>query len=269
MWFIIAAFVCLLLIICVTLICFCQRSTRDVWDHISGNTLLSSFSMNKDVLIGKTEDVLNSLSKGNNTPKYVITHNSDICISNDTILQYDSVKLWFGQNVISKNSKLIALPIGFANKMWIHGDVSIIEKIANENILATKLCYLNISMTSKERQLVKTTFEKKPWLTFENNVSFETYLRHLKQHKFVLSPPGNGPDCHRTWEALTMGTIPIVEKSQHSLLLFEDLPVIMVDRWEEVTPEFLKNRYTPFDPKKLKKLKLSYWVKMIEDHLKL
>ena len=35
------------------------------------------------------------------------------------------------------------------------------------------------------------------------------YLRTLGQHRFVLSPRGNGLDAHRTWEALMVGTIPI------------------------------------------------------------
>ena len=32
------------------------------------------------------------------------------------------------------------------------------------------------------------------------------YLRTLGQHRFVLSPRGNGLDAHRTWEALMVGT---------------------------------------------------------------
>ena len=32
------------------------------------------------------------------------------------------------------------------------------------------------------------------------------YLRTLGQHRFVLSPRGNGLDAHRTWEALMVGS---------------------------------------------------------------
>ena len=36
------------------------------------------------------------------------------------------------------------------------------------------------------------------------------WLEHYGTHRFVLSPPGHGLDCHRTWEAILLGAIPIV-----------------------------------------------------------
>jgi hypothetical protein len=35
----------------------------------------------------------------------------------------------------------------------------------------------------------------------------------MASHRFVVSPPGNGIDCHRTWESLYLGSIPIVKAS--------------------------------------------------------
>jgi hypothetical protein len=60
----------------------------------------------------------------------------------------------------------------------------------------------------------------------------------MAQSKFVICPEGNGLDCHRTWEALLMGAIPVIK---HSTLdpLFEGLPVLLVDSWDQVTEEFL------------------------------
>ncbi|MDX2202921.1 MAG: hypothetical protein NW223_09230 [Hyphomicrobiaceae bacterium] len=56
--------------------------------------------------------------------------------------------------------------------------------------------------------------------------------------RFVLSPLGAGWDCHRTWEALALGCIPIVSRCPITAL-FSDLPVIVVDDWATVTPAFL------------------------------
>jgi hypothetical protein len=36
----------------------------------------------------------------------------------------------------------------------------------------------------------------------------ELWRRH-GNYSFVISPPGHGLDCHRTWEALALGCIPI------------------------------------------------------------
>jgi len=67
----------------------------------------------------------------------------------------------------------------------------------------------------------------------------ECWERH-GEFAFEVSPQGNGLDCFRTWEALLLGTIPIV---RHSTLdpLFQDerLPVVIVDSWTEITPENL------------------------------
>ncbi len=55
---------------------------------------------------------------------------------------------------------------------------------------------------------------------------------------FEVSPRGNGLDCFRTWEALLLGTIPIVRASTLDPL-YEDeaLPVVIVREWTEVTAE--------------------------------
>ena len=58
---------------------------------------------------------------------------------------------------------------------------------------------------------------------------------------FTISPTGRGIDCHRTWEAIALGTIPVVDRSALSPL-FATLPVIEVDDWNTVTADFLNMR---------------------------
>lgn len=60
-------------------------------------------------------------------------------------------------------------------------------------------------------------------------------------HFFTISPLGEGADCHRTWEALLLGSVPIVPRSGISSL-FDDLPVCVVDDWSEVTARYLKEQ---------------------------
>ncbi|WP_376961378.1 hypothetical protein ABNQ39_15500 [Azospirillum sp. A26] len=50
---------------------------------------------------------------------------------------------------------------------------------------------------------------------------------------FVLSARGNGIDCHRTWEALYLGSI-VITLSSSINPLFDSLPVVVVDSWDEV-----------------------------------
>lgn len=85
-------------------------------------------------------------------------------------------------------------------------------------------------------------------------------------YAFVVSPHGNGLDCHRTWEALNLGCIPIVKRSPLDTL-YEKLPVLIVSQWSEVTQCRLascvadfKHREFDFDV-----LSLSYWKTQLED----
>ncbi len=59
------------------------------------------------------------------------------------------------------------------------------------------------------------------------------------EYAFVISPHGNGVDCHRTWEALALGCVPIVRTSPLDAL-YEGLPVLIVSNWCEVTADFLR-----------------------------
>jgi hypothetical protein len=58
------------------------------------------------------------------------------------------------------------------------------------------------------------------------------YRKVLLNSRYVVSPPGHGPDCHRTWEAIYSGAIPIVlERAwpfQHI-----SLPVLVVKDWKD------------------------------------
>lgn len=56
---------------------------------------------------------------------------------------------------------------------------------------------------------------------------------------FTLSPSGFSPDCHRTWEAIALGSVPIVKRTRQTAALFNDLPVLQVDSWAQVTRAFL------------------------------
>jgi hypothetical protein len=84
------------------------------------------------------------------------------------------------------------------------------------------------------------------------------------QHKYVISPHGNGLDCHRTWEALALGCIPIVRTSSLDPM-FNGLPVLIVKEWSDVTAEVLDS-FVP-DYLCVDKLKINYWNTIINGKL--
>ena len=91
----------------------------------------------------------------------------------------------------------------------------------------------------------------------------ETWTKQI-QYAFVISPHGNGLDCHRTWEAIALGCIPIVKTSGLDPL-FEGLPVWIVSAWSEVTQDNMSAKINEFKEKefRLERLTLDYWRKVI------
>ena len=89
----------------------------------------------------------------------------------------------------------------------------------------------------------------------------------MKEYAYVLSPFGNGMDCHRTWEALLCGCIPIVRSSVFDEL-FAGLPVLIVKNWSDISLNLLVATMAEFkdklDKKELRyeKLELAYYTKM-------
>ena len=84
---------------------------------------------------------------------------------------------------------------------------------------------------------------------------------------FVLSPHGNGLDCHRTWEAIALGCIPVVKTSPLDRL-FSGLPVLIVNSWSDLNESLLSETVDRFQdtivPSELpEKLKLDYWTSRI------
>jgi hypothetical protein len=87
------------------------------------------------------------------------------------------------------------------------------------------------------------------------------------QYAFSISPPGNGIDCHRTWEDLALGCIVIVKRCNLEPL-YEGLPVVVVDDFSEVTDENLSRWLEEFgdvssNPGYREKITHRYWMNKI------
>lgn len=204
-------------------------------------------------------------------PYILITHNSDHPIPGPfaSYLDDDKIIVWLGQNVSvsSQHPKLHAIPIGIANRRWPHGNIDTFKKMQSISSDFKKdiLLYGNFTRTHPDRDPVVNLFKNRPYCLFESYTKrHDQYLADLARSKFVLSPRGNGLDCHRTWESLLMGSIPIVQESSLDPL-YEDLPVLIIKDWEEITEEMLRNKYKAISSKEYKteKIYIKYWIDFI------
>jgi len=186
-------------------------------------------------------------------------------------LDDEKILAWFAVNPDRIHPKLHPIPIGIAYQFYEYGNVDTFnECIAKyRSNRRTQLIYMNFSLDTNpfHRRPVYEFFKDKDFLTHASRKPLKDYLIDVACHKFVLSPRGNGLDCFRTWEALLMGTFPVVKTSTLDSL-FEDLPVVIVNDWSEVTPDFLEKKYLELKQKEKKynwkKLYMPYWEKIIK-----
>ena len=72
------------------------------------------------------------------------------------------------------------------------------------------------------------------------------YWQDLRNAKFVLCPSGMGWDTYRAWEAMCLGTIPVLERygrKDGMYRVYDDLPVLWVENYDDVTPALLEASY--------------------------
>jgi len=86
----------------------------------------------------------------------------------------------------------------------------------------------------------------------------------MTNYTFILSPYGNGMDCHRHWESIILGCIPII-KSREFEDMFSDLPVLNVKDWSEINDQLLKETVDKYSITNFNydKLTLQYWKNQI------
>lgn len=119
--------------------------------------------------------------------------------------------------------------------------------------------------TSSDRSLYEYTgcMSKAHGVKQYLNSLSDIYKRNL-EYRFWLSPRGNGVDCHRTYEAMYFGRIPIMLSSAIDAL-FDNLPVMIVDKWSDVTLGSLTKFWEKYEQKKkaneydYEKLTIEYW----------
>jgi hypothetical protein len=205
-------------------------------------------------------------------PYILLTHNSDFPAPGHygPMLEDPKLIVWFAQNVENfSHPKLHPLPIGIANRRWEHGNPSVFDEVRSRLFSKEIPLYMNFTVQNcfSERLGIYNRFINEPFCVAAPTKRMEEYLADLAKSCFVLSPRGNGLDCHRTWEALYLRAIPIVRTSSIDSL-FEGLPVIIIEDWKEVTESFLEKKYQEMEskPYQWEKLDAGYWFALIDSY---
>lgn len=190
----------------------------------------------------------------------LVTGDSDLAIDREFLCQPEIaamllspvIKRWWAQNCAVEHPKVSPLPIGNDyHTVWEHPGVFSHERyspVAQENLLFRVLanapsveqrliaayCNWLPTVDRGDRQECFKAIDKSAALVEPQRTTREISWGRQARCMFVASPEGVGIDCHRTWEALMLGCIPIVRRNALAPL-FADLPVWIVDQWSQVT----------------------------------
>ena len=201
-------------------------------------------------------------------------------------IENDKIIHWFCQNFTEKHKKITNIPIGLdyhtMTKKTIWGNITscneqekLLELIKNKgNPYSSRklMCYANFhfTMTTKYSYDRKNAILNVPKKLVHYEIQKINRLQtwnNQKDYAFVISPHGGGYDCHRTWEALILGCIPIVKTSKIDIL-YKDLPVLIVNNWSDINETLLAETVYNFSKINFKteKLLLNYWNNEIRRH---
>jgi hypothetical protein len=199
-----------------------------------------------------------------------------------TFIDNDKIIHWFSQNCIMSHKKLTRIPIGLDYHTMTNGPTKwgpALKPVDQETILnniqrvpfweRTYKCYSNFhffTTTKYGYDRVDAIKEIPSKLVYyePTHIIRETSWTKQSKYAFVISPHGGGLDCHRLWEALVLGCIPIVKASGIDAL-YNDLPVLIVKDWSDITKKLLRETIVNFKTKVFNydKLLLSYWMNLI------
>lgn len=204
-------------------------------------------------------------------PYLLLTHNSDDSFPEtyENYLNDEKLAYWFTtNNSLPLHQKMVSIPIGIANAYWPHGNKDVFLDVMGQEVEKKHMLIMNFeTQTNFQKRLpILKNFAKKNFCYNPPKKKLEPYLLDMKSSYFVLSPVGNGLDCHRTWEALLVGTVPIVQSTTLNSM-YKDLPVLIVDDLKNVNLELLKEKLVEFFDQEfvMKKTQMNYWKIVLEE----
>ena len=260
-------------------------------------TLLEEY-IDKLLNLDKNFKLITASNEDRCVPYMSIPHNNNSLKEKaDKLLLKKELQIWYCKNPGINHNKIIGYPIGpkwqwkssnfFGEPKKKHLRIynklctEPLKKLLNKNNEKTELLYFNFnekttidsfySAHKNIRKKIRRIFSKLGY-TWNKKQPFEKYMETLCKYKFAICPPGKGIDTHRTWEALMMGTIPIIESTTLDHL-FDKLPCIIIKdmkEYETLNPDKLNKIYNNILEKAKKNeyifdiMYTPYWDKVLE-----
>lgn len=139
-------------------------------------------------------------------------------------------------NLVGEQEKIMPIPLGIERRAYRSaGVISHFKKnfsIEPKNRKIDFLIAWNDETNSMRKKYRDLFIQSKKGLVINRRMHPRSIHKLMRKSLFVPSPAGNGLDCHRTWEALYLGAIPVVLKSE--FCGDSTWPVLVIDHWDEI-----------------------------------
>lgn len=149
---------------------------------------------------------------------------------------YSKVGKIFSNNLVGKSDRCFPVPLGIERQAYRSaGRVRNFQKKYEIKISDRTIPFLIAwnDATNAKRPIYRAEFQNhSDSLVINQRVAASTIHKLMRKTMFVPSPAGNGIDCHRTWEALYLGAVPVVLRSEY--FGERNWPVLVVDSWSEL-----------------------------------
>ena len=216
-------------------------------------------------------------------PTILITSDGDRCVPSQykssttkTILNCENITKWKTQNYDGtiEHKKIEHYPIGFdfhtpcniENKMMYMFHSKLNSRTKIDDLI---LCDAHTNLTPLREDIFNKFINNDRFRFIKERLTYTHITDLYNQFLFVISPEGNGIDCHRTWELFLAGCIVIKKKSTlDKMFIDNELPVVLIEEWEELNEnleiklEKWKSEYIKYTDifTIYKKLQTNYWL---------
>ena len=145
----------------------------------------------------------------------------------------------FSVNVVGISDFVRPLPIGLESRWRLNngrvGPFKRLHSKVQSRAVREKLVFaaFNVQTNVSERGVARLACLSDGIPFIEDRISPRKHRKHLLNSYFVISPPGHGLDCHRTWEAIYLGCVPVVLCDSLSEEFTTRLPIFAVNDWSD------------------------------------
>ena len=219
--------------------------------------------MENDIVFVKTDFVHNGTFQADFLPRIsnkftLVTGISSYSVEgkHQEILDNSLVKHWFCTNPPS-SKEVTPLPIGFEEKERSGGDQNVLNSaLLNCPDWSSKsdklyLPYHDVGTNPKRDAQVRFLSSLEYVDVETRRLGFTEYLNKMSQYKYILCLSGAGDDTHRNYEAMLVGSTPVMLVTPLKRVFdFYNLPSVFLREWydlEKIYKDFLLKRKYNWD----------------------